>query len=312
MLLAALVYLHVQRLPTMTDHAQRLPMLTDYANSHDRLRGGGNHEWQRAIGLSTVTTAAVGGYLGGSRLLDATLVRTLGIDRSGSAHAFGPFVTLLGLVYSVILAQIYTYLFDRQSAIQEALFDEVSALRTLKGCVDVIATTGSPQAAAHATTLLGVLRAHATHLLRFDGAIREEDRTAEPLVMLLSRLETAESESRRRVPSSHPTALLGIAAHSVSRVALARSRRFAAISAELPRVQTLTARLIASVLLFGFVLVDLGAPKLEALLFGILAAAFFLISSFLSDLADPFGGSWSVEDARGEVRALHASLAHAT
>ena len=75
-------------------------------------------------------------------------------------------------------------------------------------------------------------------------------------------------------------------------------------------MQTLTARLISSVLLLGFVLVDLGAPKLEAVLFGILAAAFFLISSFLTDLADPYGGSWSVEAARAEVRALYGSLLH--
>ena len=45
----------------------------------------------------------------------------------------------------------------------------------------------------------------------------------------------------------------------------------------------------------------MGAPRLEALLFGTIAGTFHLINSFLSDLADPFGGSWSVGPARDEV-----------
>jgi len=70
---------------------------------------------------------------------------------------------------------------------------------------------------------------------------------------------------------------------------------------------------ITAVVLLGFVLVDLGAPKLEALLFAVTTGCFVLINLFLEDLSDPFGGSWNVDAAREElhelVRALDVMLA---
>jgi hypothetical protein len=69
-------------------------------------------------------------YLSGSSLLDNVLVQVLGFNRS-SGDAFGPFVTLLGLIYSILLGQIYEYYFNRQGIIQDALYQEVSALGLL-------------------------------------------------------------------------------------------------------------------------------------------------------------------------------------
>ena len=62
--------------------------------------------------------------------------------------------------------------------------------------------------------------------------------------------------------------------------------------------------LILRVITSGFVLVDLGAPKLEALLFSVTTASFVLINIFLDDLKDPFSGSWNVDPARRELEAL--------
>ena len=62
-------------------------------------------------------------YLSGSSLLDSVLVQVLGFNRA-SGDAFGPFVTLLGLIYSILLGQIYEYYFNRQGA----LYQEISAL----------------------------------------------------------------------------------------------------------------------------------------------------------------------------------------
>ena len=58
----------------------------------------------------------------------------------------------------------------------------------------------------------------------------------------------------------------------------------------------------------GFVLVDLGSPILEGILFATISACFFLIGSFLDDLANPFGGSWSVGPAREELNQVAESL----
>ena len=105
------------------------------------------------------------------------------------------------------------------------------------------------------------------------------------------------------------SATLRLATDAVARIAAAHARRFSSVSASLPPVQSLAQRVIAFVLLLGFVLVDLGAPRLEALLFGTITGCFFLINSFLSDLADPFGGSWSVGPAKEEVQRLALLLA---
>ena len=48
-----------------------------------------------------------------------------------SGDAFGPFTTLIGLVFSLQLGQTYSYYFDRQGAIQDAAFREISELQRL-------------------------------------------------------------------------------------------------------------------------------------------------------------------------------------
>ena len=78
------------------------------------------------------------GYLAGSALLDRGFVQILGFSRE-SGDAFGPFVTLLGLIYSILLGQIYGYYFDRQGGIQDALYDELSALALLTEVTECLA-----------------------------------------------------------------------------------------------------------------------------------------------------------------------------
>ena len=85
--------------------------------------------------------------------------------------------------------------------------------------------------------------------------------------------------------------------------------RISAIAADLPAIQSVTQRAITAVVLFGFVLVDLGAPKLEATLFAIVCGSFYLINSFLEDLSDPYGGSWRVaENSRRDLEWLIADI----
>ena len=82
-------------------------------------------------------------YLSGSSLLDNVLVQVLGFNRS-SGDAFGPFVTLLGLIYSILLGQIYEYYFNRQGVIQDALYQEISALGLLSEVTDFLAARCAP------------------------------------------------------------------------------------------------------------------------------------------------------------------------
>ena len=65
-------------------------------------------------------------------------MQVLGFNRA-SGDAFGPFVTLLGLIYSILLGQIYEYYFNRQGVIQDALYQEISALSLLSEVTDFLA-----------------------------------------------------------------------------------------------------------------------------------------------------------------------------
>ena len=77
---------------------------TPRAESNTQLSSG-----LRLAGLSAWVVGSFSAYIYGSQLLNTVLVGSLGIARANSADAFGPFVTLLGLVYSVVLGQVYQY-----------------------------------------------------------------------------------------------------------------------------------------------------------------------------------------------------------
>ena len=53
----------------------------------------------------------------------------------------------------------------------------------------------------------------------------------------------------------------------------------------------------------------LGSPQFEAILFAVLACSFYLLESFVDDLEDPFGGSWTVDAALDACDELVDALA---
>lgn len=61
-------------------------------------------------------------------------------------------------------------------------------------------------------------------------------------------------------------------------------------------------------LLSSFLLLELHAPKLEALLFGALCATSTMFVYVIQDLADPFHGCWSVGPAEEAVADLHTQI----
>ena len=66
---------------------------------------------------------------------------------------------------------------------------------------------------------------------------------------------------------------------------------------------------ISTIVLASFLLVDLGSPQFEAILFAVLACSFYLLESFVDDLEDPFGGSWTVDAALDACDELVDALA---
>ena len=254
----------------------------------------------RIAALSLSIPAAFFGYLSVGRVLDKTLVAEFAVNRAG-ADAFGPFVTLLGLIYSILLAQSYEYYFTRQGTIQDALYEEVMSLQQLYEAITAL-TERHPSLAAERGRLLGVLRTHSEGLLRL-GFSDDTKLLSRSSLELHRLLETIEVTTAGRSAQN-----LLLAGNAVGALSAARARRISAVAARLPLIQSFALRIIAVVLLLGFLLVDLGSPRLEALLFSVVSGVFVLINYFLSDLSDPFGGSWNVEPAREELSTLLTRL----
>ena len=87
----------------------------------------------RILILALGVPAAYLTYLAGSSLL----VDALGVNRADS-DAFGPFVTLLGPIYTILLSQTYGYYFARQGTIHDALYQEIASLQELATALDTL------------------------------------------------------------------------------------------------------------------------------------------------------------------------------
>ncbi len=288
-----------------------------------------------AFGVPFAFTA----YLGGSSLLDTVLVEALGVNRADS-DAFGPFVTLLGLIYSIQLSQTYGYYFDRQGVIQDALYQEIGCIQELAAALDALCDRYPDIDRAESYS---ALHAHASSLLtRGFVATTTLEGEADPrrLIALLDALDD---------PARRSATVLSTMLTNVRQIGSSRAARLSAVAADLPEVQRWSERLLSVLLLLGFLLVDLGgmrdlgvtsarsrrwssalisarsrrccslaprppsrlhtAPKLEALLFAGLAGVFGLLNTFIDDLSDPFGGAWNVDKAREELGAVTSRLA---
>ena len=280
--------------------------------------------------------------LGGSSLLDTVLVEALGVNRADS-DAFGPFVTLLGLIYSIQLSQTYGYYFDRQGVIQDALYQEIGCIQELAAALDALCDRYPDIDRAESYS---ALHAHASSLLNrgfVATTTLEGEVDTRRLVALLDALDA---------PARRSAIVLSTMRTNVRQIGSSRAARLSAVAADLPVVQRWSERVLSVLLLLGFLLVDLGgarcrrnlgaisalvidstsalisarsrrcwspaprppsrlhaAPKLEALLFAGLAGVFGLLNTFIDDLSDPFGGAWNVDNAREELGAVASRLA---
>ena len=262
----------------------------------DRTVGGVRLD--RISRLVVAAGAAFGGYVLGNDYLNVAIVEVLGIDRSQGVGAFGPFVTLLALIYSTILGSIYSQLSSRQGAIQDSLFAEAFAVRDVAEVCDIVdgrskkTDLGEARRAirAHAETLRDAVDGEAA-----DGADQAS------LARLLRAVDGIDGASNNGAACARAVQAYGTAVS-------ARSARASALASTIPPIKLYSYVIISRILLAVFLLVDLGSLRFEAVLFATLVAAFQLIESFVEDLSDPFGGAWSVASAREEVDELLKSL----
>lgn len=211
-------------------------------------------------------------------------------------------------MFSLQLGQTYSYYFDRQGAIQDAAFREVSGLqRLLELSLSFANSRGllPSDGSASSATALGLLEELEAEVASLapggDGltsttqlVVKNEKRALQRLLDGLNKLSADDDD--KNDPAT--VASLNAAQHAATAVSDARALRVSQINADLPPAQFLTLTVLAMLLLGSFLLTDLKNDKLEAALFGAIAGAAALFKQVLLDLSSPFSGSWSVDPAR--------------
>ena len=244
-----------------------------------------------------------------------------------SSDAFSSFTTLIGLVFSLLLGQTFSYYFDRQGAIQDSTFREVAELqRLLELCLSLFQGLGdfdapvlrplteSPQSQTQLTlrtssnerrvVILELIEAEAARLAPGGNGLDEttklvsRHRAISGVVQHLNELSSSERTHRNKMHDPSTLASLNAAQQAVSQICEARALRVSQINADLPPAQFLTLNLLGALLLGSFLLMDLKNDQLEAALFGAIVGAATVFKQVLGDLSAPTSGSWSVEPAR--------------
>jgi hypothetical protein len=256
-----------------------------------------NGTFRRLASIGAVMVSSFATYLLGTLVLNRTLVQRMGVSRSGDA--FGPFATLLSLIYSIVLGQIYHYYFERQQIIQNCLYEEAAALQILFHVCRCQGPTTSSQfketdPQSRVMMMCAPLKAYTQSFIQTAFSKTTSRMLSQESPRMLIELADAYDKSNNDNSSSSSSPRCLMVANAIQAATSARALRISHVNSELPAVQRITIRLLSYVILLGFVLVDLKAPVLEALLFSVIAGCFTTIHGFLMDLSDPFTGHWSV------------------
>ena len=238
-----------------------------------------------------------------------------------TSDASGPFTTLVGLLCSVVLGHMYAYYFDRQGAIQDAVFEEAAALARLGRIIDAACAThgsgsggggssgaggsgtgGRGNIAAARAEARGLLRRHAAALLSL--GLSAEARLDGSLFGSTAAVRRAGGHD-----AAGSAALLAAALAAVRDVDRAAAKRVSEINADLPDAHWWTMYFLSLLLLGSFLIEDGVGQPLGATLFAGVSASAALFYGVLSDVRNPFGGSWSVGAARQAVSVVLDALA---
>ena len=210
-------------------------------------------------------------------------------------------------MYSTILSNIYSFYLSRQELIEP-----------LRGGVRGPGPLRAERDAGELFRLDDARAAGARAELRETGFRPSEDdgqRALGALVPVVAELEAAAAVEARlsealRMPRRDTSRSSGNSFSSATGASRrARVARAASLATTLPRIFDLSFKAISTIVLASFLLVDLGSPQFEAILFAVLACSFYLLESFVDDLEDPFGGSWTVDAALDACDELVDALA---
>ena len=202
------------------------------------------------------------------------------------AEGVGSFLTVVGVIYALIIGFTFQQAFARQAELRQKLTTEASSLRNL------LLLSGTMYVATAQETVANHLRSYVGQLLDQEFPPRDTADAAPTLYRIVPVLNeisadgTADAVDRITLNAIHD---------ELRTTTRARSERLSIAARHIPRIHWFQIELLSTLIMVGFLLLDLHAPLLEALLLGLTSSAIMVLYLSLFDLDYPFGGLWRVE-----------------
>lgn len=194
------------------------------------------------------------------------------------------FLTVSGLLFSILIGQTYAFLYQQQEAVFYALFNEVTEAKSLLEQVALVC-----QGRAMYGKVLESISKYVTNDLK--------QLQADPAILISSRpvddpLESIMYMTSVGVPSS--------VYETVRSLRQARAARLGALQRKLPKVHMILLWILAGIELISFPLLGAGTQTLggyniltiEGVLFGIMTFGIVMTMRVIGELYRPGGGMW--------------------
>ncbi|MCP5058004.1 MAG: DUF4239 domain-containing protein [bacterium] len=217
---------------------------------------------------------------------------------TASAHdlgeGVGTFLTVIGIIYALILGFTFQQAYSRQIDLRTALRAEASSLWSL------LLLGRAMGGSSERSEIDRRVRTYVGHVL--DVEFPPDDlEPAEAAPILFEVLGVLHGLSADGVADEVDRVTLAAIHDELRAATRARSDRLAISTRPIPRIHWFQIELLSTLMMIGFLILDLRAPLLEALLLSFTASAITVLYMSLFDLDYPFAGLW-----RAEPRPLEA------
>ena len=203
-------------------------------------------------------------------------------------EGIGTFLTVIGIIYALILGFTFQQAYSRQTDLRAALRAEASSLWNLLLLGRAMGGT------AEQGEIDRRVRAYVEHVLGAEFP-PEELEPAEAAPMLFEVLGVLHRLSADGVADEVDRVTLAAIHDELRAATRARSDRLAISTRPIPRIHWFQIELLSTLVMIGFLILDLRAPLLEALLLSFTTSAITVLYMSLFDLDYPFAGLWRVE-----------------
>jgi hypothetical protein len=202
------------------------------------------------------------------------------------AEGVSAFLTVVGVIYALIIGFTFQQAFGRQAELRQKLTTEASSLRNL------ILLTGTMRGGTAQNAVGGHVLGYVEQLLEHEFPPNDGVDAAPTLYQIIPVLNEISTDG---VSDEVDRITLNAIHDELRTTTRARSERLSIAARHIPRIHWFQIEILSSLIMAGFLLLDMSAPLLEALLLGLTTGAIMVLYLSLFDLDYPFGGLWRVE-----------------